>query len=47
MEVHAIQLVGGRTAHHPADVPREKWLEAVQSRYDVLRMVEVGLVTRR
>ncbi|XP_050726006.1 uncharacterized protein LOC127003414 [Eriocheir sinensis] len=40
VEVHAIQLVGGRTAHHPADVPREKWLEALQSRYDVFRMIE-------
>nr|XP_045611673.1 uncharacterized protein LOC123766507 [Procambarus clarkii]XP_045611674.1 uncharacterized protein LOC123766507 [Procambarus clarkii]XP_045611675.1 uncharacterized protein LOC123766507 [Procambarus clarkii]XP_045611676.1 uncharacterized protein LOC123766507 [Procambarus clarkii] len=40
MEVHATELVAGPEGKPPPNVPREKWLGALQERYDVLRMIE-------
>ncbi|XP_063880612.1 uncharacterized protein LOC135111314 [Scylla paramamosain] len=40
MEVHQTELVTGPMKHSPPAVPRDRWLDALQSRYDVLRMIE-------
>ncbi|XP_042241507.1 uncharacterized protein LOC121879075 isoform X2 [Homarus americanus] len=40
LEVHVVDLVHGPNKNSPPDIPREKWLEALQKRYDILRMIE-------
>ncbi|XP_071529106.1 probable methyltransferase-like protein 24 [Panulirus ornatus] len=40
LEVHATELVHGPTRKSPPVVPRQGWLHALQTRYDVLTMIE-------